>query len=100
MQSSPGEAQKRLREAEGYQTDVVNRARGETQRFASILAQYQRDADVFGPESTRYRLYLEAMEQILGRARTYIVNPSQDGEQLNLRLMEQLPWGPPPITQP
>lgn len=57
-----GEAQKRLQEAEGYKTDVVNRARGEARRFADVLAQYQRDAQAFGPEVTRYRLYVETME--------------------------------------
>ena len=86
-----GEAQKRLQEAEGYKTDVMNRAQGEARRFADVLAQYRRDAQIFGPATTRYRLYIETMEKILPKARKYIVEPGQNGEQLNLRLLEQLP---------
>ena len=89
-----GEAQRRLREAEGYRTDVVNRAGGEAQRFADVLGQYQRDALIYSADVTRYRLYVETMEQILPRARKYIVEPGQNGEQVNLRILEQLPAAP------
>ena len=90
-----GEAQRRLREGEGYRTDVANRARGEAQRFSDVLVQYQRDARIFGPEVTRYRLYVETMEKILPKARKYIVEPGQNGEQVNIRILEPLPAAPP-----
>jgi modulator of FtsH protease HflK len=90
-----GEAQRRLREAEGYKTDVVNRAHGEAQRFADLVMQYQRDAQTFGREVTRYRLCVETMEQILPKAKKYIVEPGENGEKLNLRILEQLPAAPP-----
>ncbi|MGH8069329.1 MAG: FtsH protease activity modulator HflK [Candidatus Entotheonellia bacterium] len=93
-----GEAQKRLREAEGYQADVVNRARGEAQRFTDVVAQYRRDALTFGPEVTRYRLYVETMEQTLPKAKKYIVEPGKNGEQVNLRILEPLPAAPPPAS--
>lgn len=96
-----GEVQKRLREAEGYKADVVNRAGGEAQRFADVVAQYQRDAQIFGPQTTRYRLYVETMEKILPKAKKYIVEPGPGGEQVNLRLLEQLPaLLPAPTTRP
>lgn len=95
-----GEAVKRQREAEGYRTDVINRAGGEAQRFSDILKQYQRDAKVYGPEVTRYRLYVEAMEQVLPKAKMYFVDPGQNGDQVTLRLLEQLPAAPAPATQP
>lgn len=90
-----GEAERRAREAEGYRTDVVNRAGGEAQRFADVLLQYQRDAQVFGPEVTRYRLYVETMEKILPKARKYIVEPGPNGEQVTLRILEQVPTAAP-----
>ena len=95
-----GEAEKRQREAEGYTTEVVNRARGEATRFDDIVAQYKRDAQIFGPEVTRYRLYVEAMEQILPRAQKYIVQPGKAGDEVNLRLMEQLPAAPAAPGEP
>ena len=90
-----GEAERRLRESEGYRTDVVNRAAGEAQRFADILAQYQRDAQVFGPEVTRYRLYVETMEKILPKAKKFIVEPNPNGDQVNVRIVDQLPAAQP-----
>ncbi len=88
-----GEAQRRLREAEGYKAEVVNRAGGEGRRFADVVAQYQRDAQVYGPDVTRFRLYIETMEKVLARARKYIVDPAEGGGQVNLRLLES-PAGP------
>jgi modulator of FtsH protease HflK len=96
-----GEAERRAREAEGYRTDVVNRAGGEAQRFADVLVQYQMDAQVFGPEVTRYRLYVETMEKVLPKARKYIVEPGPNGEQVTVRILDQLPAAPPaPGRQP
>jgi hypothetical protein len=95
-----GEAQKQLRDAEGYKADVTNRARGEARRFADVVAQYRRDAETFGPEVTRYRLYVETMEQTLPKARKYIVEPGENGESVNLRILEPLPVAPPPSGWP
>jgi membrane protease subunit HflK len=57
-----GEAMKQKQQAEGYAIDRVNRAEGETQRFLSLLAEYQKAPDV-----TRRRLWLESMATILPR---------------------------------
>lgn len=89
-----GEAEKRLSEGEGYKTDVVNRAGGEARRFADVVAQYKRDALIYGPEVTRYRMYVETMEKILPKAKKYVVEPGQNGEQVNLRIIEQLQGQP------
>jgi hypothetical protein len=64
-------------------------------RFTDVIAQYQREARIFGPEVTRYRLYVEAMEQILPKAKKYIVEPGENGEKVNLRILEQMPAAPP-----
>lgn len=66
-----GEAAKLLEEAEGYRARVVNEAEGEASRFSAVLAEYEK-----APEVTRKRLYLETMEEVLGRVDKIIL----DGE--------------------
>ena len=56
-----GEAAQTLEEAEGYRARVVNEAEGEASRFTAVLTEYEK-----APEVTRKRLYLEAMEDVLG----------------------------------
>jgi membrane protease subunit HflK len=55
-----GEAEKVVKEAEGYHVGRVNRAEGDVSAFLAVLAEYRK-----APEVTRRRLYLEAMEEIL-----------------------------------
>jgi regulator of protease activity HflC (stomatin/prohibitin superfamily) len=74
-----GEAARTITEAEGYALARVNRAKGEAERFRAVLAEYQGARDV-----TRRRLYLEALGDVLPKARAiYIV----DGDQKAL-----VPW--------
>jgi membrane protease subunit HflK len=56
-----GQASQTAQEAQAYAAQVVNRAEGDAARFLSIYAEY-----VKAPQVTRERLYLEAMEQVLG----------------------------------
>ena len=56
-----GEAAQTLEEAEAYRARVVNAAEGEASRFSAVLDEYLK-----APEVTRKRLYLEAMEEVLG----------------------------------
>ncbi|ANB35712.1 FtsH protease activity modulator HflK [Rhodovulum sulfidophilum] len=57
-----GEAAQILEEAEGYRARVVNEAEGEASRFSAVLDEYTK-----APEVTRKRLYLETMEEVLGK---------------------------------
>jgi membrane protease subunit HflK len=68
-----GEAKQTVSEAQGYATERINRAQGEATRFRAVLKEYQRV-----PEVTRRRLYLEAMSEILPKAKgLYIVDSEQ-----------------------
>ncbi|MFH1577967.1 MAG: FtsH protease activity modulator HflK, partial [Candidatus Omnitrophota bacterium] len=68
-----GEAEKTIRDAEGYSLDKVNRAKGEAERFSAILAEYEK-----APEITRKRLYLETLADVLPKAKEkYIIDPKQ-----------------------
>ncbi|GAB1364452.1 hypothetical protein MASR1M32_36880 [Rhodobacter sp.] len=56
-----GEAARLVEEAEAYRAQAINSADGEAARFNSVYTEY-----VKAPEITRKRLYLEAMETVLG----------------------------------
>ena len=69
-----GEAAQVLEQAEGYRAQVVNEAEGEASRFLAVLGEYQN-----APEVTRKRLYLETMEQVLGRVDKIILDENGQG---------------------
>jgi len=69
-----GEAAQVLEEAEGYRARVVNEAEGEASRFSAVLAEYEK-----APEVTRKRLYLETIEEVLGRVDKVILDEGSDG---------------------
>ena len=71
-----GEAAQVLEEAEGYRARVVNEATGEASRFTAVLAEYEK-----APEVTRKRLYLETMEEVLGRVDKVILDENGGGGQ-------------------
>ncbi len=70
-----GEAAQVLEEAEGYRARVVNEAQGEASRFTAVLTEYQKAPDV-----TRKRLYLETMEEVLGRVDKVIIDEQSGGQ--------------------
>jgi membrane protease subunit HflK len=63
-----GEAAKILQDAEAYKQQQIAEAKGEAQRFISILAQYQGAKLV-----TRERMFLETMQKVLGSTTKIIV---------------------------
>jgi membrane protease subunit HflK len=71
-----GEAERSVRNAEGYALERVNQAMGDANRFIALLDEYTKARDV-----TRRRLYLEAMGEVIPKLGTkYIL----DSEQRNL----------------
>lgn len=56
-------------ESEAYKARVIVAAEGETQRFLSILTEYEK-----APEITRQRLYLESMESVLSNSSKVMVD--------------------------
>ena len=71
-----GEAAQVLEEAEAYRAQVVNQAEGEASRFTAVLEEYTK-----APEVTRKRLYLETMEEVLGRVDKVIIDDAAGGDQ-------------------
>jgi membrane protease subunit HflK len=70
-----GEASKSIESAEGYRQKRVNEAEGNAFAFKAIFKAYQK-----APEVTRKRMYLETMEEILGKAgRKTIIDEDMTG---------------------
>ncbi len=101
-----GEASRNLAEAAGYKDKLIADARGEANRFVSLLTQYEA-----APVVTRERLYLEAVESVLGSTSKVLMDSEGSGNLLYLpidKLMEKSgrsgsnsssPASLPPTTQ-
>jgi len=92
-----GRAVSVVEEAEAYKARVVADAEGETSRFLAIAQEYQR-----APAVTRERLYLETIEQVLGRSTKVLVDTDGSGNMIYLpldKLMEQRGIARPPAVE-
>lgn len=79
-----GDAQRALEESEAYKTRVVQAAIGESERFLSLLGEYSK-----APVVTRERLYLEAMESVLGNTSKVLMD-NEGGNSLMYLPIDQL----------
>ncbi|NDC56070.1 MAG: FtsH protease activity modulator HflK, partial [Alphaproteobacteria bacterium] len=64
-----GTAARLKAEAEGYKQQVINRAKGQADRFTSVYQSYSAS-----PTTSARNMYLEAMEDILGSANKIIID--------------------------
>jgi membrane protease subunit HflK len=64
-----GRAARVTEEAEGYKARIIAEAEGESSRFEQLMVEYQK-----APEVTRQRLYLETIEEVLGKTQKVIVD--------------------------
>lgn len=76
-----GAASRKTQEGEGYKSRVISAAEGEVSRFTHLLGEY-----VKAPEVTRQRLYIDAMEQVLGKTNTVMVDVKGGNNMLYLPL--------------
>lgn len=72
-----GEAERMIREAEAYKATRVREAQGDSARFLSMLKEYRLAKNV-----TRQRLYLETMQEVLGRVQKTIVSGKVGGRMV------------------
>lgn len=71
---SLGEAERAIKDAEGYALERINRATGDANRFSALWNEYSKAKDV-----TRRRLYLEAMGTVIPKLGTkYILDTEQN----------------------
>ncbi len=87
-----GEAARRLAVAKAYRDKVIAEAEGDVSRFNAILKEYQR-----APEVTRERLYLDAMETLLGQTSKVMLD-TQGGNSLMYLPLDKLMQNRPVTT--
>jgi len=63
-----------LNEANAYKEKRIAEAKGDVENFRQVLARYS-----LGPEVTRTRMYLETMQEVLPKAKIYIM---EDGGEM------------------
>lgn len=76
-----GAASRLLEEARAHQSRVEEQAKGDTLRFASVLAEYQK-----APTVTRDRLYIDTMQQIYSNVSKVLVDSRSNSNLLYLPL--------------
>lgn len=62
-----GNAASMILDAEAYREEKVKRAEGDAERFSEILKNYEQS-----PQLTRKRLYLDKMEDVIGKSDFYV----------------------------
>ena len=75
-----------LNAAEAYKETTIRKAKGDSDRFEKLLAEYRQATEV-----TRERLYLEAMESVLNQVRsTYLLSQESAGSVVPYLPLDQL----------
>ncbi len=72
-----GKAARVTQEAEAYKARVIAIAEGEASRFDQVRTEYQK-----APEVTRDRLYLDAMQDVLGSSSKMVIDQQQGGNSV------------------
>lgn len=80
-----GDAQRALEESEAYKTRVEQAAIGESERFLSLLTEYSK-----APEVTRERLYIEAMENVLGNTSKVLIDSDSGNSMMYLPIDQMI----------
>lgn len=78
------EANKMIADAEAYKAEQISRATGDTEKFLSMLAEYQNNSAIYTEDTTKYRLLLETLEKILPTMKLYIVDSSDGSVDVQL----------------
>jgi len=76
-----GRAARVTEEAEGYKARLIAEAEGESSRFEQLMVEYQK-----APEVTRQRLYLETIEEVLGKTQKVIIDAKSGNNIIMLPL--------------
>jgi membrane protease subunit HflK len=79
-----GQAQRMIEEAKAYKAERIDYAQGDADRFLAVLKEYEKAKDV-----TRTRLYLETMERILPGIRKFVIDPEVGGNLLQFLPLEK-----------
>jgi membrane protease subunit HflK len=81
MPRARGMASRLMEEANGYNTEVTQKAEGDASRFKSVLGEYAK-----APGVTRDRLYIDMMQSVLGNSSKVLIDQKAGGNLLYLPL--------------
>jgi membrane protease subunit HflK len=84
-----------MEEANGYNTEVTQRAEGDASRFKSILTEYGK-----APGVTRDRLYLDMMQSVLTNSSKVLIDQKSGGNLLYMPLEKLMQSTATPGTAP
>jgi membrane protease subunit HflK len=97
-----GQAAQLLNEADAYTQAKVNEAEGAASRFVALQQEYAKSTDV-----TRTRLWLETMEDVLGRSNLLLMDDSAGKQVVPYLPLDKMPQRqplggvePPPAPKP
>jgi membrane protease subunit HflK len=93
LPKAKGSAARQVEDAQGYKSRIIADAEGEAERFATLLAAYER-----APGVTRQRLYFETMEQVLGNTNKVLVDTKGTGNMMYLPLDKLMERRAPQLT--
>lgn len=91
-----GAGARQVEAAKAYRDKVIAESEGETSRFLAVLTEYEK-----APEVTRQRLYLAAVEEVLGRTNKVILDVQEGNSLMYLpidKLIEGLRVNRPPVS--
>lgn len=71
--AAEAKVQEMLNEANAYKEKRISEAKGDVENFKQVYENY-----VLGPKVTRIRMYLETMQEVLPKAKIYIMHDSGD----------------------
>jgi len=91
--SAQGDAAKLHEQAEGYRARVIATAEGDSQRFKSVLAEYQK-----APQVTRDRIYIDTMRQVYSNVSKVMVDGRSGSNMLYLPLDKLVQQGSGSVT--
>lgn len=74
-----GAGARRVEAAKAYRDKVIAESEGETSRFLAVLTEFEK-----APEVTRQRLYLDAVEEVLGRTNKVILDVKEGNSLMYL----------------
>lgn len=74
-----GAGARRVEAAKAYRDKVIAESEGETSRFLAVLAEFEK-----APQVTRQRLYLDAVEEVLGRSNKVILDVKEGNSLMYL----------------
>ncbi|GAA4134740.1 hypothetical protein GCM10023067_60090 [Aminobacter aganoensis] len=80
-----GQAQQVRAEASAYRSRILANASGTARAFDLLWDEYRKNAEAYGEDITRYRMYLESIERIMPRVQVYALD-NANGGTFNLRL--------------